>query len=63
MHLDKTMREICPMVQCTGCSACYNACRHQAINMTENELGHVYPQIDEDKCVLDVICAKCLVLS
>ena len=56
MHLDKTMREICPMVQCTGCSACYNACRHQAINMTENELGHVYPQIDEDKCVGCNLC-------
>ena len=56
MHLDKTMREICPMVQCIGCSACYNACRHQAINMTENELGHVYPQIDEDKCVGCNLC-------
>jgi coenzyme F420-reducing hydrogenase beta subunit len=41
---------------CTGCSACAYICSHNAIIMTENEDGFIYPQIDEDKCVECGLC-------
>lgn len=50
------MKEICPADKCTGCSACYNACRHQAIAMVANDLGHLHPRIDMDKCFGCKLC-------
>ena len=50
MHSNNKIKEVCPVDKCTGCSACYNVCRHQAINMVEDSLGHLHPEIDSDKC-------------
>lgn len=36
--------------QCTGCSACYNACPINAIIMVEDERGFIVPKVDENKC-------------
>lgn len=41
---------------CTGCQACRVACPVDAITMQENERGHIYPIINEDKCIK---CNKC----
>lgn len=56
MHSNNKIKEVCPVDKCTGCSACYNACRHQAINMVEDSLGHLHPEIDSDKCVGCHLC-------
>lgn len=41
---------------CTGCTACYNICKHNAINMIENDEGFFYPKIDITKCIDCGIC-------
>lgn len=56
MHSNNKIKEVCPVDKCTGCSACYNACRHQAINMVEDSMGHLHPEIDSDKCVGCHLC-------
>lgn len=43
---------------CTGCSACYNVCPHQAIQMTADKKGFLYPQIDAAKCTDCGLCEK-----
>lgn len=52
------MEVICEKDKCTGCSACYNICKHEAINMLPDELGFVHPVIDIDKCVDCGLCRK-----
>lgn len=43
--------------QCTGCLACKDACRHEAISVIEkNEMP--YPKVDSDKCVNCGLCEK-----
>ena len=39
--------------ECCGCGACACACPHHAISMQEDELGFVFPVID------DGMCARC----
>lgn len=58
MHSAKNIKEVCPVEKCTGCSACFNACRHHAIKMTEDLYGHVHPVIDVHKCVGCNLCEK-----
>lgn len=41
---------------CCGCSACMAACPVDAIEMTADEEGFRYPQIDKEKCIN---CGKC----
>lgn len=43
---------------CTGCQACKASCPVKAIEMIENEKGHIYPYIDEDICIKCNKCAK-----
>ncbi len=46
--------------KCCGCAACYDACPHSAITMTEDKNGFLYPNVDEDICVGCGLCvAKC----
>lgn len=47
---------ICPQEECTGCAACFNVCCQQAISMVEGVNGHLYPQINDDKCVNCKLC-------
>lgn len=42
--------------ECCGCSACYNACPVNAINMQPDGEGFLYPVIDNEKCIK---CGKC----
>lgn len=51
------MEQICPHDICTGCRVCQANCPVDAITMTENECGHLYPSIDSSKCI---DCNKCV---
>lgn len=42
--------------ECCGCSACESICAFDAIKMTEDEEGFLYPQINESLCTG---CGKC----
>ena len=52
------MAEICKASLCTGCWACFNVCSKNAISMNEGKLGHLYPSIDEEKCINCGLCVK-----
>lgn len=41
---------------CTGCAACVDACKKQALSMFVADDGHIYVSCDESKCVL---CHQC----
>ena len=47
---------ICEKERCYGCYACLNACPKNAIELVEDELGYVYPKINDNKCIR---CNKC----
>ena len=44
--------------ECCGCTSCYNACPTSAITLRKDELGYLYPSIDEKKCVKCNLCEK-----
>ena len=50
--------------ECTGCSACYNICPKNAIEMIEDKKGFKYPNIDKEKCDNCKLCQKvCPILN
>lgn len=55
---------LCKNEECTGCMACYNACRHGAITIEFNDRGFKEPRINEEYCVDCGLCKRsCPVLS
>ncbi len=50
--------EICPKEICTGCTACMTVCPKNCISMTENEIGHFIPQINDNICIDCGACKK-----
>ncbi len=44
--------------QCTGCTACQQACAHNAIDFFFDAEGHSYPKVDTSKCVDCGLCDK-----
>ena len=44
--------------ECCGCSACYSVCPHEAIVMSPDGMGFLYPKVDENKCVDCGLCSK-----
>lgn len=50
--------DICIKDECTGCTACYNICPHSAISFREDDLGFLYPTIDEVRCIECGLCRK-----
>ena len=49
---------------CTGCSACYNICPANAIDMQRDEKGFYKPTVNYDKCVRCGMCDKtCPILN
>ena len=50
--------EICDVTKCTGCFACINKCPTKCIKMVKDELGHIYPKIDDAKCVNCGLCSE-----
>lgn len=43
---------------CCGCTACASICAHDAITMQPDELGFLYPVVDESKCVECGLCEE-----
>ena len=49
---------------CTGCSACFNACPKSAIAMIEDAEGFLQPNINHNKCIECGLCQRvCSVLN
>lgn len=43
---------ICEKEKCTGCFACYNICPKECIEMKEDEMGAIYPNIDKKNALI-----------
>lgn len=56
MKHQPTMIELAKKERCTACGACAYVCAKQCITMKEDELGAVYPVVDESDCIS---CGKC----
>lgn len=52
------MKVICDYKDCTGCGLCAARCPKQCIEMKPGFLGHLYPEIDQDKCIDCKLCQK-----
>lgn len=52
------MKEICAHEECTGCTACSNACSKSAINFKQDRLGFLYPEINQENCINCGLCRK-----
>ncbi len=53
------MDTICDIeLDCTGCEACCQTCKHDAIRMEYKADGFGYPSIDKTKCVECGLCKK-----
>lgn len=44
--------------QCTGCTACFNSCSHEAIRMEYDSYGHSYPVVNVEKCTECGLCER-----
>ena len=52
------MNIICDLSDCTACFACLNACKQDAISFTPNDLGALYPTINQERCINCERCRK-----
>lgn len=52
------MRKICEQNSCTGCSLCAAMCPVSCITMKAGKLGHLFPRIDNKKCINCGLCTK-----
>ena len=52
------MKVICDYKDCTGCGLWAARCPKQCIEMEPGFLGHLYPEIDQDKCIDCKLCQK-----
>lgn len=49
---------------CTGCCACLQICKHNAIKMVLDHEGFMYPEIEEEACIDCGMCEKvCHIIS
>lgn len=44
--------------KCTGCTACFSICPHDAISMRPDQWGYLRPEIDHSACVACGLCDK-----
>lgn len=57
-------KALCNPDQCTGCMACVNSCRHQAIIISIDEKGFYRPSAIKEKCINCGLCSNvCPVIS
>lgn len=52
------MKIICESQYCTACYACLNTCQHGAIEFYADNMGYLYPHVNEDLCVDCGMCMK-----
>lgn len=55
---NKKIPTLCKDVDCTGCMACINACRFDALTIIKNYEGFYRPSVDKNKCVGCLSCEK-----
>lgn len=62
--MNDTHIELCDRMNCTGCLACMQACKQNAIRQELSDDGFTYPVIDYNKCIGCTACVKsCPILS
>ena len=49
---------ICESDKCTACAACINACRHDAIQLLENQYGERRAVVDDGRCLNCGLCTR-----
>lgn len=54
----KNILDLIELDKCTGCRACECICPHNAIVLTSNEEGFIYPQVNKSKCAYCSLCIK-----
>ena len=52
------MIEVIKKTDCTGCSACFNICPQNCIEMVSDDFGFWYPKVDKNKCTECGLCVK-----
>lgn len=50
--------KVIPYNECTGCALCTYICPSQCITMVEGKLGHLFPSVDNQKCIHCNLCVK-----
>lgn len=58
MKSNEFLPNLCEHSKCTGCFACYNVCNHNAITITTDDEGFVYPSVNQNLCVGCKLCEK-----
>lgn len=56
-NINDISTELCNKADCTGCSACMNICPKDAINMSYDAEGFLFPVIDVEECIG---CRRCI---
>ena len=49
---------VIPQSNCTGCGLCSHICPTKCIAMKEGKLGHLFPFVDNQKCIQCNLCVK-----
>lgn len=58
------MIQIVDKTKCCGCTACYNICPEQALEMKADSEGFYYPEVKRERCTNCKLCEKvCPVLN
>ncbi len=52
------MIELVSKEKCSGCCACFNACKLGALTMETDETGFWFPHIDKEKCIECGVCMR-----
>lgn len=52
------MIELVSKDRCSGCSACFNACKIGALSLETDETGFWFPKINREKCIECGACVK-----
>jgi coenzyme F420-reducing hydrogenase beta subunit len=52
------MIELVEKTKCSGCSACFNACKVGALSLETDDTGFWFPQINREKCIGCGACVK-----
>lgn len=52
------MIKLCDDIDCSGCTACFSACKKGAILLEEDKKGFIHPYINQNQCIKCGMCVK-----